>query len=58
LVSPQDVEALASDVNYFYECLINQQVESIDRGSYWKFRAISPFEAKQNLALELDALKA
>ncbi len=58
LVSPQDVEALVSDVNHFYECLINQQVESIDRGSYWKFRAISPFEAKQNLAAELGALKA
>lgn len=58
LVSPQDVEALVSDVNYFYKCLINQQVESIDRGSYWKFRAISPFQAKQKLAAELGDLKA
>ena len=58
LVSPQDVEALVSDVNHFYECLINQQVESIDRDSYWKFKAISLFEAKQNLIAELGALKA
>lgn len=58
LVSNLEGESLVSDINYFYNCLINQKIKSIDRGSYWKFRAISPLEAKKNLVLELEALKA
>ncbi|WP_186141987.1 hypothetical protein [Burkholderia gladioli] len=56
LVSEDEVNALANDVQYFYDCLGNQQVTSIDRGSYWKWRAMSPFDAKMDLNRELDAL--
>jgi len=56
LVPEGDVSALAHDVQYFYDCLDNQQVTSIDRGSYWKWRAMSPFDAKMELNRELDAL--
>ncbi|QTW19681.1 hypothetical protein [Comamonas kerstersii] len=58
LVPQEEVEALAQDVTYFYNCLGNQQVTGIDRGSYWKWRAMSPFEAKADLNRELDALGA
>jgi hypothetical protein len=58
LVASNEAEALVSDVGYFYHCLINQQVDAIDRGSYWKWKAMSAFEAKEELRRELEALQA
>jgi hypothetical protein len=57
LVSNDEINALISDVTNFYHCLVNQQVDAIDRGSYWKWKAMSAFEAKQELARELGALQ-
>ena len=56
LVSREEVEALAGDVLEFFNCIANQKVMEIDRGSYWKWRAMGPFEAKAELRRELDAL--
>ncbi|HDZ8836217.1 TPA: hypothetical protein RUX00_004287 [Aeromonas dhakensis] len=58
LVNAHEAEALVSDVVHFYNCLVSQQVDAIDRGSYWKWKAISAFEAKNELVRELNALKA
>ena len=56
---PQDqTNALVADVTHFYNCIVNQQVDSIDRGSYWKWKAMSALEAKEELTRELNALKA
>jgi hypothetical protein len=55
LVPTQDAEALISDVQHFYSCIVNQQVGAIDRGSYWKWKAMSALEAKDELARELSA---
>jgi hypothetical protein len=56
LVPAEAAGALAQDVQYFFDCLTNQQVNSIDRGSYWKWRTMSPFDAKMDLNRELDGL--
>jgi hypothetical protein len=56
LVPANLTDALVQDVLYFFHCLSNQQVTSIDRGGYWKWRAMSPFEAKQDLGRDLQAL--
>ncbi len=58
LVPTIEAEALISDVNHFYTCLTSQQVTAIDRGSYWKWRTMSAFEAKSELERELNALQA
>ena len=58
LVSESETAALVNDVNHFYHCLVNQQVDAIDRGGYWKWKAMSSFEAKEELARELHALQA
>ncbi|ELY6200812.1 hypothetical protein SNQ24_003374 [Cronobacter sakazakii] len=58
LVPRLDTNALINDVFYFYDCIKNQQVTSIDRGGYWKWKAMSAFEAKEELARELSALQA
>lgn len=49
-------EALVQDVQYFFDCLANQQITSVDRAAYWKWRAMSAFAAKQDLERELKAL--
>lgn len=58
LVPSHEAEALVSDVNHFYTCLTSQQVTAIDRGSYWKWKTMSIFEAKAELERELNALQA
>ena len=56
LVSEEDVAILAQDIQCFVDCLKNQQINAIDRGGYWKFRALSPNLAKDELKRELNAL--
>jgi len=58
LVSEDQTFAFMQDINYFYQALENQQVTAIDRGSYWKFKAMSLLEVKNELAKELNALRA
>ncbi|VVM55336.1 hypothetical protein PS684_00137 [Pseudomonas fluorescens] len=58
LVNTADALALANDVNHFYLALLNQQVEEISRGGYWKFKAITKGEALIQLTRELTALGA
>lgn len=58
LVPPAETSALVADVQYFYDCLTNQQVTAIDRGSYWKWKAMSKVEAMAELTKELNALMA
>jgi hypothetical protein len=58
LVPDNEIAALVNDVSHFYYCLVNQQVDAIDRGSYWKWKAMSAFEAKEELSRELNALQA
>lgn len=58
LVDANEAEALVSDVQHFYSCLVSQQVSAINRSSYWKWKAMSVFEARDELARELSALKA
>lgn len=56
---PQDaLSALINDISYACDYLKNQQVQEMSRAGYWKFKALSPFEAKQELAGELQALGA
>ncbi|MDI5833995.1 hypothetical protein [Shewanella xiamenensis] len=56
---PQDaLSALINDISYAYDYLKNQQVQEMSRAGYWKFKALSPFEAKQELDGELQALGA
>ena len=58
LVPEQALSALINDILYAYTYLYNQQLEEMSRAGYWKFKALSPFEAKQNLDGELGALGA
>ena len=58
LVDTAEAFALATDVNHFYVALLNQQVEEINRGGYWKFKAITKGEALAQLTRELIALGA
>lgn len=56
---PQDaLNALINDISYAFAYVKNQQVDSMSRAGYWKFKALSPFEAKQILDSELEALGA
>ena len=56
---PQDaLSALINDISFAHSYLKNQQVEEMSRAGYWKFRALSPFEAEQELDSELVALGA
>lgn len=58
LVPQNALSALINDISYAYNYLKNQQVEEMSRAGYWKFKALSPFEAKQELDGELEALGA
>lgn len=58
LVPQNEIELLATDIQYFYDCIQNQQVTSIDRGSYWKWRAMPQNVAEQELINELTALES
>ena len=56
LVPNDALSALVNDISYAYTYLKNQQLEEMSRAGYWKFKALSPFEAKQQLDGELEAL--
>jgi hypothetical protein len=56
LVAAHETNALVQDVEYFYNCLTSQQIASIDRGSYWKWKAMSTMDAMAELTKELSAL--
>lgn len=58
LVPAASLPALVNDVTYACAYLKNQQLQEMSRAGYWKFRALSPFEAKQQLDGELGALGA
>lgn len=58
LVDPAQESAFVQDITYFYDAIKNQQVSAVDRGAYWKFKAMSFLEAKNELARELNALRA
>lgn len=58
LVSQDALSALINDISYAYNYLKNQQLQEMSRAGYWKFKALSPFEAKQELDSELEALGA
>ncbi|WP_242894214.1 hypothetical protein [Stenotrophomonas maltophilia] len=58
LVPPNETDALAADVDHFYTCLTSQSVASIDRGSYWKWKAMTKVDAMAELTRELEALMA
>ncbi len=56
LVPELETNFLISDISYLVDALNNQTVDSIDRGGYWKFRAMSALDATQNLRRQLEAL--
>jgi hypothetical protein len=58
LVPQNALNALINDISYAYKYLKNQQVEEMSRAGYWKFKALSPFEAKHQLDSELGVLGA
>lgn len=58
LVRPAELNNLINDIENAFYYLKNQSVDSISRAGYWKFRALSPFEAKAELDQELAALGA
>lgn len=58
LVPQNSLTALINDISYAYDYLKNQQLEEMSRAGYWKFKALSPFEAKQELDRDLEALTA
>lgn len=49
LVPEHALAKLASDISYAFGYLKNQQLGEMSRAGYWKFKALSPFEAKQAL---------
>ena len=56
---PQDsLAGLISDIQNAYSYLKNQKTSEISRAGYWKFKALSPFKAKQELDNELAGLCA
>ncbi len=58
LVDHSQESAFVQDITYYYDAIKNQQVTAVDRGSYWKFKAMSYLEVKNELACELNALRA
>lgn len=58
LVPEQALGALTSDISFACNYLKNQQLQEMSRAGYWKFKALSPFEAKRELDRELGALDA
>lgn len=58
LVPEHALSALENDISHAYTYLKNQQLEEMSRAGYWKFKALSPFEAKQQLDSELGAAGA
>jgi hypothetical protein len=49
LVSENEIKALVSDINNLYHCFINQQVNAINRSGYWKWKLMSPPEAREEM---------
>lgn len=58
LVHRDLLPALINDVSLAFLYVKNQQVVEMSRAGYWKFKALSPFVAKQVLDSELQALGA
>ncbi|SFT54686.1 hypothetical protein [Halomonas saccharevitans] len=58
LVPESEMLSLINDIGYFFHCLDNQQVEALDRGGYWKWKAVSALEAKAELERNLNQLQA
>ena len=56
IVPSNALNALINDIENAYNYLKNQQTTEISRAGYWKFKALSPFEAKQELSNELSRL--
>lgn len=49
---------LINDITNAHYYLKNQKTRKMSRAGYWKFKALSPFEAKQQLNGELSVLNA
>lgn len=58
LVTKDALNALIHDVTNAYNYLSNQQSSEMSRAGYWKFKMLSPFEAKIELANDLASLGA
>lgn len=58
LVPQGALSELINDISYAYNYLKNQQIQEMSRAGYWKFKALSPFEAKQVLDRDLETLGA
>lgn len=58
LVPEEALGALINDISHAYTYLKNQKLQEMSRAGYWKFKALSPFEAKQQLDDELGLLGA
>ena len=58
LVPQAALGALINDISFAHTYLSNQQLDEMSRAGYWKFKALSPFEAKQQLDDDLGALGA
>ena len=58
LVHSDDLPFFIEDVVSFCDALQNQNVTAIDRGGYWKFKAMSALEAKKELESQLAQLNA
>jgi len=57
IVPKEENAALVNDISKIYECFNSQQVESIDRGSYWKWKASTAVGAKIGLEQDLESLR-
>jgi len=56
IVPSNMLNALINDIGNAYNYLKNQQTVEISRAGYWKFKALSPYGAKQILDNELAEL--
>ena len=58
IVPSSSLNALINDIENAYNYLKNQKITEMSRAGYWKFKALSPFEAKQTLDNDLLELNA
>lgn len=58
IVPSSALNALINDIENAHNYLKNQQTTEISRAGYWKFKALSPFKAKQALDNDLLGLNA
>jgi hypothetical protein len=58
IVPTNSLNSLINDITYAHHYLKNQKTREMSRAGYWKFKALSPFEAKQQLNGELSVLNA